>query len=103
MSQEPRLTLTENRLNVTGDISPANVVAVRNEGERLIAGQTQDLVIDLSGLGAAHSVVLSLLLCWLRLAGLRSQSLHLQGMGDRLRSLAALSGLEEYLPEQSRS
>jgi len=103
VSPEPRLALTGNRLNVTGDINPDNVVAIRNEGERLIAGQTQGMVIDLSGLGAAHSVVLSLVLCWLRLAGSRNQSLHLEGMGDRLRSLVALSGLDGHLPEQSRS
>lgn len=103
MSPEPRLTLTANRLSVTGDIRPGNVVAIRNEGERLIAAQQQGLVIDLSGLGAAHSVVLSLLLCWLRLAGSRQQAMHLEGMGDRLRSLAALSGLDKHLPEQSRS
>ena len=99
MSPEPRLSLTGNRLNITGDIGPANVVAIRSEGERLIASQKQDLVIDLSGLGAAHSVVLSLVLCWLRLAGSQNQALHLEGMGERLRSLAALSGLEDHLPE----
>lgn len=103
MSPEPRLTLTGNRLAVTGDIKPDNVVAIRSQGEHLIGGQKQGLVIDLSGLGAAHSVVLSLLLCWLRLAGSRHQAIYLEGMGERLRSLAALSGLNELLPEQSRS
>lgn len=103
MSPEPRLTLTGNRISITGDIRPDNVVAIRAEGEQLIAGHKQGLVIDLSGLGAAHSVVLSLLLCWLRLAGSRGQALHLEGMGEQLRSLAALSGLDRHLPEQSRS
>ena len=103
MSPEPRLSLSGNRLLVTGDIKPDNVVAIRTEGEHLIAGQTRGLVIDLSGLGAAHSVVLSLLLCWLRLAGSRHQAIHLEDMGERLRSLAALSGLDNHLPEQSRS
>jgi phospholipid transport system transporter-binding protein len=94
------LTLTDNRLSVTGDIKPDNVVAIRNQGEHLIGGQMPGLVIDVSGLGAAHSVVLSLLLCWLRLAGSRHQAIHLEGMGERLRSLAALSGLDELLTAQ---
>lgn len=109
MSQPPRLQLAGDRLSVSGDITPTNVRDIRGEGERLIAGHGrsaspgESLVVDLSGLGAAHSVVLSLLLCWLRLARSQNHSLRLEGMGERLRSLAALSGLDEYLPEPSRS
>lgn len=98
MSKSARLEWVSNRLRVTGDISPGNVCEIRNEGERLIAEKNQDVVVDLSGLGAAHSVVLSLLLCWLRLARSRNQSLSLEGAGDRLRSLARLSGLNQHLP-----
>ena len=99
MSKSARLEWLSDRLRVTGDISPGNVCEIRNEGERLIAEKNQDVVVvDLSGLGAAHSVVLSLLLCWLRLARSRNQSLSLEGAGDRLRSLARLSGLNQHLP-----
>jgi phospholipid transport system transporter-binding protein len=99
MSHAPGVTLTSDRLSVSGDITPDNVVAIRNEGDRLINQQNQHLVVDLSGLGAAHSVVLSMLLCWMRLARSRKQQLCLEGAGERLRSLAALSGLDEHLPE----
>ena len=98
MTRSPGVTLIADRLNVNGDIIPANAEAVRNEGERLIAQLNQRVVVDLSGLGAAHSIVLSVLLCWLRLARSRGQDLRLEGAGERLRSLAALSGLDEYLP-----
>lgn len=98
MSPEPRLALDGNRLSVAGEIDPDNVCAVRSEGERLICGHSQDIVVDLSALGAAHSVVLSMLLCWLRLAHSRNQTLALEGAGDRLRFLAALSGLDEQIP-----
>ena len=98
MIRLPGMTLTGDRLDVSGDITPANVLAIRSEGERLITGQNKSLVVDLAGLGAAHSVVLSLLLCWMRLARSRDQGLRLEGAGDRLRSLAALSGLDRHLP-----
>jgi phospholipid transport system transporter-binding protein len=101
MSPEvPRLTLTGNRLSVSGDISPDNVGPIRAEGERLIAEQAggEAIVVDLSGLGVAHSIVLSLLLCWMRLAASENRALCLEGVGERLRSLATLSGLDEYLP-----
>jgi phospholipid transport system transporter-binding protein len=54
-------------------------------------------VVDLSGLGEVHSVVLSVLLCWIRFARARSRPLRVEGAGDRFQSLAALSGLEEPL------
>ena len=98
MSQAPRLELVGDRLVVSGDINPGNVRDIRTEGERLIAAHDQSLVIDLSALGAAHSVVLSLLLCWIRLARTQNQELRLEGIGGRLRSLATLSGLDEHLP-----
>ena len=107
MSESPRLTLMDNRLSVTGDITSDNVLAIRGEGERLIAGNNQEVVVDLSGLGAAHSVVLSLLLCWMRLARSRGQRLSFEGVDGQLGSLAALSGLGsglgEHLPGLSRS
>ena len=103
MSESPRLTLMDNRLSVTGDITPDNAVAIRGEGERLIAAKNQEVVVDLSGLGAAHSVVLSLLLCWMRLARSRGQRLSFEGVDAQLGSLAALSGLGEHLPGLSRS
>src|SRR5690554_7911588 len=55
-------------------------------------------IFDLSGLATAHSVVLSMLLCWHRLALEKQQSLTFQGASDRLLSLAALSNLEDQIP-----
>ncbi len=92
------VTLEGDTLSVSGDIDPLTVVSVRQKGEKLILDSKTDLVVDLSAMGTAHSVVLSLLLCWQRLAASRSQALHFTGVGDRLDSLAALSGLGRQLP-----
>jgi phospholipid transport system transporter-binding protein len=103
VSQSPRLALAEGRLSVSGDIGPGNVVDIRREGENLIAGHSGHIVVDLSGLGAAHSVVLSLLLCWARQARSCNQNLSVEGAPERLQSLAALSGLDHHLPGLSQS
>jgi phospholipid transport system transporter-binding protein len=92
------VTLEGNRLAVSGPIDPLTVVALRKEGEALILSSKTDLVVDLADMATAHSVVLSLLLCWQRLARGRSQTLHFAGVSERLGSLAALSGLDEQLP-----
>ncbi|MFN2361577.1 MAG: lipid asymmetry maintenance protein MlaB [Marinobacter sp.] len=96
--QQATLTLDDNRLTISGEIDPLTVVALRRQGESLIRGSSADLVVDLSAMTTAHSVVLSLLLCWQRLAQRRSQTLQFTGVGERLGSLAALSGLDGQLP-----
>ena len=73
------------------------MVMVRKEGEALILGSKVDLVVDLSAVETAHSVVLSLMLCWQRLAESRSQTLRFVGVNDQLSSLAALCGLDAQL------
>ena len=94
----PSVTLVGDTLTWSGTIDPLNVVAIRREGEKRILASKADLQVDLSAMHTAHSVVLSLLLCWHRLAGARSQALRFTGVSERLNSLAALSGLERQLP-----
>ncbi|MGM0766983.1 MAG: STAS domain-containing protein [Pseudomonadota bacterium] len=93
-----RVGLTGDTLTLSGDIDPLNVLALRQQGESLIASAPGSLTVDLSNLGTAHSVVLSLLLCWQRLAAGRGQALVFSGASGRLVSLASLSGLDEQLP-----
>lgn len=93
-----RLELTGRTLTVNGAIDPANVLAVRRQGESLIASAPDDLTVDLSAMSSAHSVVLSLLLCWQRLAVARGCALAFAGVSDRLVSLASLSNLDDQLP-----
>ena len=99
MIQAPaRATLAGNTLTVSGAIDPLNVLAVRKEGEALIASAAGNLTVDLSAMGSAHSVVLSLLLCWQRHAAARGHALVFTGVRDRLVSLASLSNLDDQLP-----
>lgn len=87
-------------LRVSGAIDAHNVAPVRAEGEWLIKAANGNLAVALDGLSTAHSVILSMLLCWSRLAEKQGVSLSFTGAPDRLVSLAALSNLEDWL--QSR-
>lgn len=101
MSPEtPAVRLEAGALFVSGAIDAHNVAALRAEGEGLIAGVRDSVVVDLSGLSTTHSVILSMLLCWSRLAEKQGVSLTFTGAPDRLVSLAALSSLADWL--QSR-
>ncbi|MGB2110114.1 MULTISPECIES: STAS domain-containing protein [Marinobacter] len=94
----PAVELSGNTLAVTGEVNADTVIALRKQGEQLIGAASGPLTVDLSGLATAHSVVLSMLLCWHRLALEKQQSLTFQGASDRLLSLAALSNLEDQIP-----
>lgn len=94
------------QLMVTGVVDADNVLALRAEGERLIqfsqsASQSgisgQTVTVRLDDLATASSIVLSLLLSWQRAALSRHRQLVFSGVSDRLRSLAALSGLHRHL------
>ncbi|KEF31600.1 NTP binding protein [Marinobacter nitratireducens] len=87
--------LNECVLSVTGEVDVASVVALRKQGETLISRSDRDLSVDLSGLDTAHSVILSMLLCWQRYAGALGLSLDFKGASDRLAALAALSNLDQ--------
>lgn len=93
----PQVQLSDGALIVSGEVTPDTVVSLRNEGEKLIHSVSGDLVIDLDGLVTAHSVVLSMLLCWQRLAHQTGITLSFRGVSSRLASLAALSNLDDQL------
>ncbi|HEA52868.1 hypothetical protein LCGC14_1655980 [marine sediment metagenome] len=96
----PTVELKEGVLWVSGAIDAHTVIALRAEGERLIKTVSDRLVVDLEGLSTTHSVVLSMLLCWSRLAEKQGVALSFREAPGRLVSLAALSNLEDWL--QSR-
>ncbi|MGC8121136.1 STAS domain-containing protein [Marinobacter sp. VGCF2001] len=85
-------------LKVSGDVDAGTVLGLRKQGEQAIRQAEGALDIDLSGLGTAHTVVLSMLLCWQRLAQSRHCQLSFTGASERLRSLAALSNLQDQIP-----
>ncbi|AOY87095.1 NTP-binding protein [Marinobacter salinus] len=96
-SPASQVQLRDHALVVTGEVTADTVVGLRKEGEKLIGTVAADLVVDLENLAEAHSIVLSLLLCWQRLAGQRGIALSYRGVSDRLASLAALSNLDDQL------
>lgn len=84
-------------LSVRGLVTADNVVALRREGERLLQSLESPVEVSLTKLESAHSIVLSLLLSWQRLAQSQRQAIVFTGISERLRSLSALSGLHQHL------
>lgn len=98
MTSSAQVQLSDSVLSVSGTVNTQTVVALRAQGEKLIDDAGKELTVDLERLETAHSVVLSMLLCWQRLACRRGVSLSYCAVSDRLVSLAALSNLGDQLP-----
>ena len=95
---KPSVTLAGPVLAVTGEVDADTVIALRAQGENFIRQATGPLTVDLSGLATAHSVVLSMLLCWQRLAQQVRCPMTFRGANKKLVSLAALSNLDNQIP-----
>ncbi len=88
----------DSTLAVCGQVTADNVVVLRSEGERWLGSLGREVEINLAGVENAHSIVLSLLLCWQRAAKACNQNLIYSGISERMLSLCALSGLSQHLP-----
>lgn len=102
-AETPSVQLKQGMILVSGAVDAHTVIALRAEGERLIKSASESLKaleVNLEGLSTTHSAVLSMLLCWSRLAEKQGVSLCFEEAPERLVSLASLSNLEDWL--QSR-
>lgn len=90
---------TPNVLSIAGALTMATAEAWLARGrEALRAG---DLIVDFSGVTAADSAALALLLDWMRTAESAGRKLSYRGMPAGMRSLAQLYGVDELLVGQA--
>lgn len=84
------------RCFVTGDVTHDQVPALLVQSESLLGQETR--VIDLSGVRAVDSSVLSLMLEWMRRASASNGRLTFANPVPALRSLIDLYGLGDVIP-----
>lgn len=89
---------SQNILVLRGEVTAANVMDIRKAGESIIGRMPSSGVVELSELGSANAVTLSLILAWLRAAKQKNRSVVIRGMPKKLFDMARVSGLELILP-----
>lgn len=87
---------TGDRLQVSGDVTMENVLALFNDGLKPQA--SSDMVVDFALLEKVDSSAVSLMLAWLREAQNSKVSLRFINVPENLLSLSKLYGLAELLP-----
>lgn len=91
-------SVSQGRITVSGELGFHNVVALKDEGARLLAQSDSKVEIDLSGVTRAGSAAVSLLLSWLRYASANGVELVFSHTPADLFGVAQVSGLEQILP-----
>lgn len=87
-----------NRYSIEGPVTIGTVRAVMDEGASLF-NHDGEVVVDMATVNEVDSSAVSLMLEWLREAESRRQQLHFVNIPSNIRSLAAMYGVQELIPE----
>ena len=91
---------------VEGGVTTANARVARIETEAALAdmlGESDDLRVDLSRVTSSNSVMLSLMLSWLRQARVAGRRLVFERVPPDLDDLIRFTGLDSVLPTEAAS
>ena len=86
----------DGRFAITGEMSFDNAAALLQQSQALFSG-AGSIEVDLGDVTKVDSAALALLIEWMRQARRRGQHIHFTGMPPRLRALAKLSGVADFL------
>ncbi len=86
------------RYRIKGELSFAVASRLHGEGRRAFSGETADRIeVDCSGVTAADSAGLAVLLEWLAGASVAGHSLKFVGVPETLRAIARISEVETLI------
>ncbi len=86
---------------VQGDLVFATALRLRRQGEDLLPGLNNQVVVDLGQVGRVGSVGLSVLLCWMRTAARLGKTLKFVNMPDSLIDVSRVSGADSLISQAS--
>lgn len=86
------------RICVSGEVGFINAEKLSLDGEQLIATMPRICTVDLSGIRYASSVMLAVMVGWLRHAAACDVALAFQNIPGQLMQVARVSGLDAVLP-----
>ena len=96
---DAQLTLQDTRLLFGGVVHFDNAEKTCNEGLKLLKTAPKAITIDMSQLQSSSSVVVAILVSWLRAASQYQQTLRFCHMPQKLRAIISVSGLTDVFPQ----
>lgn len=91
------IKLENNILHVSGDLDFNNVMSLYQQSIQLFAKQSSVITIDFSGLTTTNSVVLALIINWIRYANTLGKTISLQNLSQEVMWLAKGAGLDKVI------
>lgn len=96
---DAQLTLQDTRLLFGGVVHFDNAEKTCNEGLKLLKTAPKAITIDMHQLQSSNSVVVAILVSWIRAASKNQQILQCSNMPEKLRAIISVSGLTDVLPQ----
>ncbi|MCG8314413.1 MAG: STAS domain-containing protein [Pseudomonadales bacterium] len=98
MSSASILEVSSQQVVLSGTIDVQNAMALKAQGEALIAKLGSQIEFDLSGVSHSGSVGVSLLLAWMRAAAAADKEIVFLNIPSKMFDIARVSGLDDVLP-----
>jgi anti-anti-sigma factor len=99
MTNKAEIRVDGNTIRLTGDLDFSNVMPLYRQSQALFQQSASSVRVDFSGLNSANSVVLALIVSWIRLARQQAKTIQLINISQDIMSLASASGLDKvFLP-----
>jgi phospholipid transport system transporter-binding protein len=95
LSEPATLEEQGGRVFVRGSITLENVRSLLERGDALLSAR--ELCVDFSGLSAADSAAIALMLAWTRAASARGTRIAFENCPTSLRTLAALYDVGDFI------
>ena len=97
MTNKAEIKMDGKTLRLSGDLDFSNVMPLYQQSLALFQMNTTSVCVDFSGLTTANSVVLALMVSWIRLAKQQAKTIQLKNISQEIMSLAKSSGLDKVL------
>ncbi|MGB3622903.1 STAS domain-containing protein [Ketobacter sp. MCCC 1A13808] len=92
------IRVSDHKLEISGDMVFASATWLRSEGEKLLPGMGDRIVVDLAQVGRVGSVGISVLLCWMRMAQVLGKELQYVNAPDDMLDVSRVSSLDSVIP-----
>ncbi len=86
-------------LFLSGPVDFGNADSLCRDGLRLLATAGPEVTVDLSSMEGGGSVMVAVLLQWLRASAAAGRHLRIVGLTDKLHAIIRVSGLQDLIPE----
>lgn len=95
MQKKAEIRVEGNQLQLAGDLDFSNVMKIYRNSLSVFSSDAPVINADFSHLTSANSVVLALIINWIRLARQANKTLQINHVSEEVLSLARASGLDK--------